>query len=515
MISLSDEQKYAFEKFINNENIFLSGPGGTGKTELIKKMLYSDKKGIQVCAMTGCAALLLGCGAKTIHSWSGIKLANGKKEDVVYNVAHSSFFKKMWRRTKVLIIDEISMMSQKIFEILDEIGKTIFGNNEPFGGIQVVFVGDFYQLPPVGNNEEPETGKFCFQSPLWNHVFKNENQIELTHIFRQSDPLYKSILLEVREGNISDKSIEILKTRLINNSNSSEIQQCSKIFPKRHEVDSINDSYFHKLESTSINYFTKSNTNNTTYIDTGKEISNYDLSLAKKMSDAQKNYEIDNLLKSVPVNHSLSLKEGSRIMCCVNLDINNGICNGSQGVIERFETNGSSDKKYPFVKFDNGVRMLINEYVWQSESSPTISIQQIPLILAWAITTHKIQGATLDSAQIDIGSNIFEYGQTYVALSRIKSLDGLHLTSFEPNKIKANPIVINFYENLKKTRKMITETIIEMDSKTESTNVPIKKSANEKDIKTIRHNISPKSKKINDNSGNSMKITDFWNVKKV
>jgi ATP-dependent DNA helicase PIF1 len=140
------------------------------------------------------------------------------------------------------------------------------------------------------------------------------------------------------------------------------------------------------------------------------------------------------------------LKKGAAVMCTVNLDMENGICNGSQGIV--IEIIESTPHNIPVVRFSNGITKKLSIHYWQSEEFPTIAVGQIPLCLAWALTIHKIQGATLEMAEMDIGQSIFEYGQTYVALSRIKSLDGLYLSEFHPFKIKANPKVKQYYENL-------------------------------------------------------------------
>ena len=179
---LSPEQQYAFEKFKQKENLFITGPGGTGKTKLIEYLVKHGKSTgqvVQVCAMTGCATILLNNNARTLHSWSGIRLAKGSKHLVIGNVLKNKSACAAWRKVKILIIDEVSMMSLKIFEILEETARITRKNSLPFGGIQVIFTGDFYQLPPVGNAGEPETEMFCFESPSWTRIFTKSNHIEL------------------------------------------------------------------------------------------------------------------------------------------------------------------------------------------------------------------------------------------------------------------------------------------------------------------------------------------------
>jgi ATP-dependent DNA helicase PIF1 len=166
------------------------------------------------------------------------------------------------------------------------------------------------------------------------------------------------------------------------------------------------------------------------------------------MTEREKQTEIDKLTQNSPFQQILSLKIGASVMCIVNLDLDNGICNGSIGIIEDFNTKGVIP--IPIVRFSNGTLREIQIHYWQSEEFPVIAVGQFPLRLAWAITIHKIQGATLPMAEIDIGTSIFEYGQTYVALSRIQSLDGLYLTGFSVNNIRVHEKVKQFYSTILK-----------------------------------------------------------------
>jgi len=452
---LSPEQEYAFEQFKRGHNLFISGQGGTGKTRLIKHLVdYLDTNGrkYQVCALTGCAALLLDCGARTIHSWSGIRLAKGPVDQVVASTVNNKYAMKSWRNTSILIVDEVSMMSKKIFEILERVARITRGNGQPFGGIQIVFTGDFYQLPPVESYGEPDTAAFCFESDVWARVFKPENHIILQTVFRQVDPLYREILSQVREGKLTDKNAEILRKYVSRKYDPAEMGGCipTKIYPIRSKVDLVNTQMFSKIAQDEYVFRCAKIIDGTKNIEKNTPIPSAVLAKCGELSQEEKESEIQQLLNNTQCLQVLRLKVGAAVMCTINLDMDNGICNGSQGVvIDIVETPECTDTTHvPVVRFSNGIVRRISMHYRQSEDYPTISLGYIPLYLAWAITIHKIQGATLKMAELDIGGSIFEYGQTYVALSRIQSLDGLYLSNFDPNKIKTFPKVNAFYSSI-------------------------------------------------------------------
>ena len=457
--TLSNEQKLGFEKYRNGENVFLTGPGGSGKSALIK-MIYDDatkrNKNIQVCALTGCAAVLLGCKAKTIHSWAHIGIATDDIKTRVEKVINIPFAFSAWKKIQILVIDEVSMMSQKIFELLDAIGKRIRHNNLPFGGIQLIFSGDFYQLPPIPNNNSLNmindvisidlSANFCFESPLWFETFSAENHIQFKTIFRQNDTQFKDILNQIRIGKIKKKSVDILNTRLTD-TNQSPLDcklslDCAfkptKILPLRYKVDFINATEMQELTKT---------INDDTAIKEYKVVLHYDLPMTTKevmcrrrFNMSQIEHEAQYMKNNLRCEENLRLCVGCQVMCIVNKD---NLYNGLQGIITAISTNG-----HPIVTYVNGLVIEMSPHVWKSENIPGIGVSQIPLILAWALTIHKLQGATLETAEVDVGSGIFECGQTYVALSRVKSLDGLNLQSFDVSKIYINKKVKDFYDLL-------------------------------------------------------------------
>lgn len=444
-MEFTDEQNYAFAKFENNENIFITGPGGCGKSMFIRKIVETSKyknNEIHVCAMTGCAAVLLECGAKTIHSWGSFGLAKGNNNVIAGTIADNKYKRKNWRKVDVLIVDEISMMSYKMFELMELTARKARKNNKLFGGIQIVFSGDFFQLPPVGDNDDPTSKQFCFESQLFNEVFIKENQIQFTKIFRQKDPVYSKILNKLRVGIITKSSLAKLnecvnKVLPIGTDN----VRPTIILPLKSPVERINNESLRLLSGKEQHFHLKH-----------ERVLDDDLTVkqkAKLINVTKQNIDMEfiHLEKSINCQKQITLKVGAQVMCIVNIDMDNKdtpICNGSQGIITHFHRESGC----PVVKFNNGNLRTISYHSWVSENIPCVSIQQIPLILAWAVTIHKVQGATIDLAEIDIGSGIFECGQSYVALSRVTNIEGLYLKSFDPSKIKINSKVQKFYNAL-------------------------------------------------------------------
>lgn len=438
-MTFSNEQEIAYEKFKQGKNIFITGPGGCGKTFFIQTIFKKEQenKTINVCALTGCAAVLLDCQATTIHSWSGIGIGKDDKEQILKRIAKKSDVRQRWKQVDVLIVDEVSMMSMTILELLDYIARNVRKSYRPFGGIQIIFSGDFYQLPPMNDDA------FCFQSPLWNDLFSKECCIEFKQIFRQKDQDFRSVLNEIREGNLSANSEKILENFLNNTSLSNS--ELTKLFPLKYKVEKINEICYKDLKEEEVEYPLQVKTNEIRYIHSFQYIP---LKKQKTPTKKQQEIEIDKLIKENGCSPMIRLKKGSLVMCLANLNVEAGICNGSQGIITGFNKQG------PIVKFKNNgsvdIEMTVPLQQYQSKTFPSIVISQYPLCHAWAMTIHKIQGTTLDSAEIDIGNEIFTYGQSYVALSRLKSFDGLHLKAFSKKNIIAHPKVKEFYNSLAK-----------------------------------------------------------------
>lgn len=434
MEHLTDEQRKAYQAVVDGKSIFLTGPGGTGKSFLLKTLYETipetTGKHIAITAMTGCAALLIGRFAKTLHSWAGIGLGRDPPSTLAASIKKYSRYKKSkawyrWLDTDILIIDEVSMLTPELLGKLDSIARLLRNCNKPMGGMQIVFVGDFYQLPPVKRDGEIE---FVFESPLWKEIV--QETIKLTKILRQDDPVFQEILNEVREGNVSEKSINILLSRKDDSWRQREIRP-SLLYTKRAYVDMINQSNLKALTGKRQTY--KAET----------IFSPIQATLGFTESTPEVKFAIGKMDKESVYMPELELAVGAQVMLLSNLNHEAGLVNGSRGVVVGFD-----EDNLPLVQFNKGTPIPIAHSKWECEDLEGVSRKQIPLKLAYAITIHKAQGATLDCALIDIGTNTFEYGQAYVALSRVKNLQSLYIWDLEPMAFKTHPKVKEFYQYL-------------------------------------------------------------------
>jgi ATP-dependent DNA helicase PIF1 len=445
--TLTDKQLLVIDLLLKGDNVALMGAAGCGKSYLLsviyeefpglkKRLMASKYTGIngvvpklariQLCALTGCAALLLGCQAKTLHSWAGIGLGKGSISELYTKIRRNQRAMRNWLCTDLLIIDEISMMTAELLDKLNQLAKKVRGNIKPFGGMQVMFVGDFYQLPPV-NKSDDET-RFAFESDAWKEIVKSS--VELDQIKRQTDETFQKVLKEARMGAISRESCAILRAREGLEWRNNKIRP-TLIFPKRAEVDMINDSNLRALTGRRYRYAARLAYDGK--MPEGFSENNEGFLRALNMMDSEGAYVKD-----------LELMLNAQVMLIANIDPEKGLVNGSRGIVVGF----CEATELPIVEFLNGMKMTISTHGWPIEDYEFVSRTQVPLRLAFAITIHKCQGATLDSALVDIGAGIFEYGQAYVALSRVRSLDALYVYDFDPKAFKAHPKVKEFYKTL-------------------------------------------------------------------
>ena len=412
----TDQQK-CMDWVAQGKNIFITGSAGTGKSFTINKLdqQLGEEKTVAITALTGCAAILLSSKARTLHSWAGIGLGKDDVDTLVQKVRRNKKALQRWKTTDILIIDEISMLGSRLFEKLEGVARKIRRkNNKVFGGLQVILVGDFFQLPPVEEEEE-----FLFESPLFQNTI--DAIVELKTIYRQKqDLVWYNILQNIRRGEVSPEDIQVLGKRMIHPDD--PVEKMSTLFPVNRKVDYMNDNELSGLQ---------------------KKI--HEFSFRAQNAEEVSPEELDILRNQMGVPEVIKLAVGAEVILTRNLDIENGLVNGAQGTVVGF----SLAKKHPLVKFMGlGTPLEIEPIDYSNEKETDVIFFQYPLKLAWALSIHKVQGHNLDRARMDLGSKIFECGQVYVALSRIKTLEGVFLTSFDPEKIRANPRVYEFYKKI-------------------------------------------------------------------
>ncbi len=423
----TQKQEYAIRKMIQGKNLFITGQAGVGKSFLINKFIEfyrenmeEENKKLYVTSLTGISALII--GGQTIHRYCGIGTGEKNIDELVKNIVKNPKTKRRYFETQVLIIDEISMMSPDLFDKIDLIFRKIRKNDQPFGGIQIIVSGDLLQLPPV------KADGFVIDAFNWDECI--EETIYLTEVMRQNEDVFINVLNKIRLGNVDGEVQQLLESR----KNVEIINEYgvlpSKLFSKRLMVKKINDDELKKLKDE----------NETTRIFTA----NYEFS--KSVLEENKEFMKALMNENCDVEDEIEFTTKCQVMLKVNMP-ELKLANGSRGVIINFGV----ETGYPIVRFLNGREMEIAPHPWKlEENNKTMVIKtQIPLQLAFAISIHKSQGSTLEYVILDIGSDVFEYGQTYVALSRVKSIDGLFIRgNVDYTKIRANPQILDFYNRL-------------------------------------------------------------------
>lgn len=439
--NFTDKQQKAFDDYLAGKNVFITGPGGCGKSYFIHnvyKHAIESGKNIKVTALTGCSAILLNCNATTIHKWGSFGLAKGEDFEIIKKI-YKMKRQQNYLETDILVIDEVSMMNEKLFDLIDYLCKNIRKTlHKPFGGMQIICSGDFYQLPPVCIDKNIEIEKnFCFQSVRWNQTFDSSYLFDV-NFRQQGDPTYYNLLQEIREGSISLDSVELLVQCGKKKLDPDDPIVPTMIFPIKKHVDNVNKEHLAKLTDKRYEFKPQVYYNKTPFMS------------IDQVSDKKIKTELEYTMKNSMYEENLELCVGCQVMCISNVDQERNLVNGSQGVVLDFKYVAERNNYYPVVKFDKIEEpVTVIEHSWFLESNDKYTIHQLPLILSWAITVHKSQGLSIDKAFIDIGSHIFECGQTYVALSRVKSMDGLYLKSINLKKIRAHPKVVEFYKYLR------------------------------------------------------------------
>lgn len=522
-ICLSEEQTKVLEMVVEGKkNVFFTGAAGTGKSVLLKEIIKQLREKhesanravtdvaetgrkvtrVAVCASTGLAACHI--GGVTLHSFAGIGLGKENVDALLKKIRKNRKSLNRWRNIKVLVLDEVSMVDGVLFDKLNEIGKSLRRNERPFGGIQLVITGDFYQLPPVpdkdssSSNNNEQLSKFVFEADSWEQAIPAT--VELRRVFRQKDSSFSSMLNELRQGIVSQDSNEILKNQT-KEVIPAEGMSATELFPRKIDVDRANNERLRRLTTKPFIYNCED---------------------WREDSFNGKNAKLDNLMCV----EKLTVKLGAQVMMVKNIDetlVNGTIgtvvgfmsessfsmldCNRLSGLsntklmnfvdqfkehlkksidkeleeqqtiygvkpndpskmsaalrrkhatLEKLQSNSENiGQLYPLVRYaiPNGTFriQLAHPEEWKVEDIDGRVIAkrtQVPLILAWALSIHKAQGQTLPYVKVDL-SRAFETGQSYVALSRAISLEGLQVLGFSRERVMVDDKVVEFYQNLK------------------------------------------------------------------
>ena len=410
----------------NKKNIFITGGGGVGKSYMLNKL--RRRFDITVTSTTGVSALNV--KGQTVHSWSGIGIANKDITTIVKKIKDNKRKLKQIQSTRILAIDEISMLDDYTLDYLNTVLKEVMGSYKPFGGLQVILIGDFFQLPPVKINEFKTTKPidFCFNSKTWKEL--RLETIYLKKVYRQTDKKLIETLNNIREGNIEDTSI-------FDKCSSKPIETAIRLYATNDEVDTYNMYKYNQIDEKEYIYEAED------LVSSFVKGSYRWVSPYSKDTPEQDKLIFSSFSQNCKAPGTLTLKIGARVMLLQNIDVERGLVNGSCGTVIDL------DNFLIEVKFDNGIRHIFEKNTFELEYNgfPKTKRTQYPLMLAWAVSIHKSQGCTFDNVFIDF-KRIFTFGQAYVALSRVKTLDGLYLQNFDATKIKANPRVIEFYKRL-------------------------------------------------------------------
>ncbi len=419
-------QARALEILKTGANVFLTGEPGAGKTYVINQYIaWLEACGLSVAvtASTGIAATHI--GGMTIHSWSGAGARDTLTQyDLDQIVAREATVKRV-KKAQVLVIDEISMLDGKLLDMVDVITRTIRQRRDAFGGLQVVFVGDFFQLPPVAR--QGDMMRYAFESRAW--LEARPLVCYLTEQHRQEDELLLSLLSSIRRNEIEEDHYTLLNEQT---DIAYEGIEPTRLYTHNADVDSVNAAKLAGLPGRARTY-----------------------SMAGRGSKPM----LEVLVKNCLSPETLTLKEDAMVMCTKN-NFEAGYVNGTLARVIAFDAGGQ-----PIIETTEGRRITVETTTWDiiEDGKIRASIEQYPLRLAWAITVHKSQGMSLDAAEVDL-SRAFVYGQGYVALSRVRSLQGLKVLGMHPNALQVDPKVVERDKQFRSFSEEAEDTFLAMPS---------------------------------------------------
>ena len=413
------DQELALAILLSGRSALLTGAAGTGKTHLLNNFIAQARKRgkkVSVTATTGLAATHL--GGNTIHSWSGIGVSDHLPNNFFERLSKTR--RDVISKTDVLIIDEISMLHDFRLDMIDKVLRTVRENDQPFGGIQLVMSGDFFQLPPV-NRPNEQGGGFVVYSDAWQEL--RPAVLYLERQYRQNDDRLLEILTALRTGDVRRRHVEALLARTKIEPPDGDITELHTV---NVDVDDINIQKLAELPGEERSY--------------------------QQTTTGSKIY-VENLQRSVLAPENLVIKLGALVMAVKNSP-QKLYANGSIGTVVDFEPL----TEYPVVEFRDGRRVTMVPDVWELRDGERkrASISQVPLRLAWAITVHKSQGMTLDAAKIDLRKAFVE-GMGYVALSRVRDLDNLYLYGINRRALEVSPDALAIDEVLRQASRESAE----------------------------------------------------------
>ena len=471
LLDLSPSQRRAVAAASAGRNLFVTGPAGVGKSRCVDAAvasLRSAGRRVAVTASTGVAGVLI--GGTTIHSFAGVGLglsSGSTAASIVAKVLSDKWALKRWREHDVVVVDEVSMIDGATMDLLDAVGRAARGDRSaPFGGMQMILVGDFYQLPPVARGAG--RASYAFESAAWRAL--RPETAALTEVFRQADPAHVAMLHGVRVGKVDDAvnaAIESCRRPLPTDDGVLP----TTLYPTRRDVAAENRLHFDALPDAERTY----------------------AAVDRVVGDGERGKAWFGALdRDLQATAAVRLKVGAQVMLLANLNLRRGLCNGSRGVVVGFAEPGRrgagaddelraedraedrdddelqlprgvdpDEREFlaraeargvglPIVRFADGLRRVVAPYRWTktaADGKVEMSRTQIPLALAWAITVHKCQGMSLDRVRVELAT-VFSEGQAYVALSRARNMEGMEVLAYSPAAVRAAPEVTAFYATL-------------------------------------------------------------------